>query len=462
MLPSSQPAGRTSRWLRYGALGVASLLLVAGCGNRTSGGSGSGLGGATTTAAPAGQGGDFGTLASPCGPGDAKGATDVGVTDGAIKIGVISDKDAGPVRVPTAGIEASMRAFVAYCNGRGGIEGRKLELKTYDAKLVNGLAAINQACDDKLFALVGDGVVQDAPMAQPMIDCDLVSVSAYTATYSMSLNPNNVSPVPNPGNTYATGEAQYVAETYPEAIKKAAIFYPSLAASASQGERIVQARSRLGYKFIYTGTYPLIQNDWKTQAQTLKNKGVEYVTMVDTANAAIGMLQAMKDAGYRPKVVDLGQQYYDSTVAASGVADGVLVQTNTQPFEEPNAAISAYVDLLHKTDPKVPVTSLGVQGFSAGLLFATAAKELGSKLTRTGLLDELHKVHAWDAGGLHPSQDPGSNKVNTCTKLLTVKDGKFVSLFPKTDSTDPAKSFVCDATQVTKVKGNWGAIPHPK
>ena len=170
----------------------------------------------------------------------------------------------------------------------------------------------------------------------------------------------------------------------------------------------------------------------------------------------------MSDADYHPKVVDLGQQYYDSTVAASGVADGALIQTNTQPFEEPNAAISAYVDLLKKTDPQVPVTSLGVQGFSAALLFATAAKKLGSKLTRTGLLDELHKVHDWDGGGLHPSQDPGSNKVNTCTKVLTVVNNKFVPLFPKSDSTDPAKSFECDPSQVTKVKGDWGAIPHAK
>ena len=464
MSPFPQPAGLSSRWFRVGAVGLTSLLLVTGCGNRTSGGSGSGLGGGGTTSAPAaGPGtGDFGTLATPCGAGDAKGSTDVGVTDKSIKIGVISDKDAGPVRVPTAGIEASIQAFVDYCNGLGGINGRKLELKSYDAKLTNALAAINQACDDGLFALVGTGVVQDAPLAQPMIDCSLVSVAAYTATYSMSRNPNNVSPVPNPGNVYATGQAEWVAKTYPTAIKKAAIFYPSLAASSAQGERIVQARTTLGFKFIYTGTYPLIQTDWKTQAQTLKNKGVEYVTIVDSANAAVGMLQAFKDADYHPKVVDLGQQYYDSSVAASGVAEGVLVQTNTQPFEQPNAAVSAYSTLLKKTAPKVPVTSLGVQGFSAGLLFASAAKELGSNLTRTGLLDELHKIHEWDGGGLHPMQDPGNNKVNTCTKVLTVENSKFVPLFPKSDSTDPTTSFSCDASLVVEVKGDWGPVPHAK
>ncbi len=446
---------------------LAAGLLVAGCGNRTStagkdGDLGGSNGASTTVAGGTNSDGMFGTLPTPCSAGDAKGATDKGVTATTIKIGVISDKNAGAIRVPTAGVEASMKAFVDYCNGLGGINGRKLELKTYDAQLLKSLDAAKQACDDQPFALVGNGVVQDAPMAQPLIDCGIVSVSGYTATYPMSVSPFNVSPVPNPGTEYATGDAKYFAENYPDAIKKAAIFYPTTAAAANQGERAVQAREKLGYKFIYTNSYPLIQNDWKTQVQTLKNKGVEYVTMVDTVNAAIGMLQAMQDADYHPQVIDLGQQYYDSTLAESGVANGVFVQANTQPFENPSPAITQYVDQLHKTDAKAPVTSLGAQSFSAALLFATVAKDLGSNLTRKGLLEGLHNVHEWTGGGLHPTQDPGANKVNSCTMILEVKDNKFVQKFPESTSNDPTKSFDCDPKLVTLVHGNWGATPRVK
>lgn len=455
------------RGRRFAVLGLSTLLVVAGCGSRTStaGNDDGDLNGpATTTPAStdSGSSGDFGTLASPCGAGDAKGATDKGVTDTGIKIGVITDKNAGAIRVPTAGIDASMQAFVAWCNDQGGINGRKLELKSYDAKLFSSLDAAKAACDDNLFALVGTGVVQDAPMAQPLVDCDLVSVNGYTATYPMSKSPLNVSPVPNPGDVYATGDAQYFAEKYPDAIKKSAIFYPELAASADQGKRATMAREQLGYKFIYTGTYPTLQDDWKTQVQTLKNKGVEYVTIVDTVNAAIGMLQAMQDADYHPQVIDLGQQYYDSTLAESGVADGVFVQTNTQPFENPSPAITKYVELLKDVDAKTPATTLGVQSFSAGLLFATAAKELGSDLTRKGLLDKLHAIHEWDGGGLHAVQDPGANKVNSCTLIMKIQDNEFTTLFPAGNSNDPAESFDCDPKAVTDVPGDWGEIPKVK
>jgi hypothetical protein len=80
---------------------------------------------------------------------------------------------------------------------------------------------------------------------------------------------------------------------------------------------------------------------------------------------------------------------------------------------------------------------LGVQAFSAGLLFATAAKKLGSNLTREGLLAELKNTHTWDGGGLHGVSDPGGNRPSTCFVMMEIKevDGqhKFVRRYPLED-----------------------------
>ena len=269
---------------------------------------------------------------------------------------------------------------------------------------------MKQACDDEHLRPGRHGLGARRPGPQTMVALRARRGRRVHRDLRRRASPADILARPQPGRRvrHRSGAVRR-RSTYPEAIKKAAIFYPSLAGRRpGRADRPGPDQARLPlHLHRHLSAHP---ERLETQAQTLKNKGVEYVTIVDSANAAIGMLQAMSDADYHPKVVDLGQQYYDSTVAASGVADGALIQTNTQPFEEPNAAISAYVDLLKKTDPQVPVTSLGVQGFSAALLFATAAKKLGSKLTRTGLLDELHKVHDWDGGGLHPSQDPGRTR----------------------------------------------------
>jgi hypothetical protein len=88
---------------------------------------------------------------------------------------VISDK-AGQVKVPTASIEESMQAFVDWCNGLGGVNGRTLALTKIDSKLFNHLEATREACNAGVFAIVGSGSVTDNQGAQEMVDCGLVEV----------------------------------------------------------------------------------------------------------------------------------------------------------------------------------------------------------------------------------------------------------------------------------------------
>src|SRR5262249_48199837 len=105
---------------------------------------------------------------------------------------------------------------------------------------------------------------------------------------------------------------------------------------------------------------------------------------------------------------------------------------------------------------------LGVQAFSAGLLFATAAKKLGSNLTRDGLLAELKKVHEWDGGGLHGVSDPGNNKPSTCFVMMEIQDSKFVRKYPLPDKDaevyKAGKGFSCPPFNEAEavLKGDYG------
>jgi ABC-type branched-subunit amino acid transport system substrate-binding protein len=216
-----------------------------------------------------------------------------------------------------------------------------------------------------------------------------------------------------------------------------------------------QATVPLGFKYIAdTPTAPLVTN-WAPIVQSLKDKGVQYLTAITTVDQTVQMLKAMKVAGFAPKVVDLAQQYYDPALASSGVAEGAYVLTNTQPFEEPNAAIDLYNQWLEKAGGGTAPTTLGVESFSAGLLFAKVAGSLGSHLTRENLITGLTKVTSWDAGGLHPSQNPGQNVANSCVLYLQVKGGKFVRAFPD-------KGFACNKANTAHVSGNFGKVPVEK
>ena len=124
------------------AIAAVAALGLGACG-RSSGGGGGTTGGsagpstkASASTATAGPG-DFGSLKKICGPGNAKGATERGVTDTEIHIGVTAD----PGAAAAPGLEQEFfdtaDGFSKWCNAAGGINGRKIVVDKLDAKLFN-------------------------------------------------------------------------------------------------------------------------------------------------------------------------------------------------------------------------------------------------------------------------------------------------------------------------------------
>jgi ABC-type branched-subunit amino acid transport system substrate-binding protein len=452
---------------RVALLLVAGLCLVASCGSRKSGAPPGGEdASASTTQSTAvsgglGEGGTVGTLEPVCGSGHpAHGATDKGVTDTTITIGVISDKS-GVVAVPTAGIDGSVEAFVQFCNSFGGINGRRLVLKHYDSKILNEGDAMRQACDDNIFALVGAGSVQDDQGALTMVQCRLVEVAAYTATYVKGLSPRVFSPVPNPGTEYAVGPGKFIAAHFPDAVKRAAILWPNLPVGRTQAARQRDAfEQAAGFDFVYANPTDVLVQNWGPIVASLQDKHVGWITDVTTLTEMEHLLQAASDAGWRPTVIDLGQQYYDESLPGKPGTDGALVLTNTVPFEEADRspALQVYLRWLKTASPHTPPTTLGVQAFSAGLLFAQAATALGSDVTRDGLVNQLKSIKHWDGGGLQAPSDPGDNQGLRCFLYMQVKGAKFVRYWPKLP-TDGTSGFDCSNANSVQLHKSYESLP---
>jgi ABC-type branched-subunit amino acid transport system substrate-binding protein len=451
----------------------ALALVASACGSRlsdeelaTGGGTGSASAGSSGSASGSGESGagistgeggpKIGTLAVPCGEGEAAPKAPPegtpGVTADTLKIAVISDK-AGQVKVPTASIEESMQAYVDWCNGFGGINGRQLELTKIDSKLFSHLEATKEACNADVLAIVGSGSVTDNQGAQEMVDCGLIEVPAYTATAAKGLSDRLVAPLPNPSNFYPIGGANWVAAEHPKAIKKAGIIASSIETAKVQADRIQQAYEAAGYEFVYRKDTGVIQESYATEASEMKAEGVEWVTMVSATSETAKLLRDMKTQGFEPEVVDLGQQYYDPELLAEPGSEGAIVQLNTVPFEEvdDSPALAAYMEAYEKLGSKVEPTSLGVQAFSAGLLFSTAAKATGDDITRDNVLAELHKITKWDGGGLHFLANPGENKSSDCFMYMEVTGGAFERLWP-----EKATTFDCDPEYRYDLENDFG------
>jgi ABC-type branched-subunit amino acid transport system substrate-binding protein len=469
----SPPQGATEvgesmqrRKTRVLAVVVGVLALVtAACGSRvpadpSAGGlDGPTTGGrATSTSSPttsAGAGPDqVGTLKAACGkakgphtqpkgayPDDAK-----GITADAINIATITDK-AGTIKLPTIGIEDAAKGFVEFCNSRGGIDGRKLNLRVYDSKISEHAEATRQACQDDNFAIVMSGSVLETG-AQEMVDCKLVEVGAYAASANKSLSDRFFQPVPNRSNRFSVAPCEYFKKQEPTAVKHAAVVYSDLPTAEYRANTVVEGCTKVGYDFVYVKPTAVGLSNWGPVVQEMKNKGVEYLTMVTSGAEAVSLLQAMSDQGFKPKLMDFGAQYYDTQFSQATGVDGAYVTMNTVPFEEldKSPALQVYEKWVRRANgDDAALSSLGVQAFSAGLLFAQAASSVGDDLTREHLITALSKIHKWDGGGLHFLSDPGSSDLSGCFLSMRVEDGRFVRVFPK-------KGFSCPKDKVIDIK----------
>lgn len=446
---------------------VMALALVAGaCGGRSGG---SDEGSDTTPVPPTSppgstqsQAGMFGTMESPCGPGDAKGATDIGVTDTAITVTSFSDSTNTAVPELNVGIDQSSEAFVAWCNAQGGINGRTIDLEFRPAALADYKKLVELACQDSL-ALVGGLAVLDDTGAQTQVDCGLVNVPAAGVSSVQTGADLTYVPLPSPPNQLMVGGATYIKEHFPEVIDSAGIIHGDVASLDYLTNRLKEALTTIGYTFVYDGKAAVFEQNWPQFALAMKSAGVEYLTVASSWEEIVNLQASMAEQDYEPQVTMFDTNFYQAQfpAAADGNAEGDYVQLNTWPFTEAadNPAMATYLEALDAAVPGAEPQQLGVLSFSAWLLWADAVKGLGSDVTRASLDKALSEVHAWNAGGLQGTSDPGANKAASCFIMTQVKGTTFERIYPtKADDAavyEAGKGFACDPRYVVDLPTNW-------
>jgi ABC-type branched-subunit amino acid transport system substrate-binding protein len=379
---------------------------------------------------------ELGTIPNPCSgePGEGELPADTpGVSEDSIRIGVISDRENPAVPLPTVGIEEAVKAFVEFCNEAGGINGRTLELETYDSMITATDDATKQACADDLFALVGTGSVQDQLGIETREGCGLPEVAAYSATSTRAQSKDFFTSVPGLSATdYNVGPCRWMADQHPEAVEKVAMLYTDLPAASIRGQQIIEGcTAEAGFEYVVEEALPFGQTNFSPVIEQMQEEGVKLFQMVSATSETLAVLREAQTQGLELEVIDLGQQYYDPALAEEPAADGAYILSNTAPFSEAdsNPTLRLYQEYLEKVGGVQ--STLGVQAFSAGLLFATAADALGNDITREGLVEQLKGVTEWDGGGLNLVGSPGTNETIDCFLYLRVTDGEFVREHPE-------------------------------
>lgn len=376
----------------------------------------------TTVVAAAGPG-DFGNLKGVCGPGDAKGSTDQGVSDGEIIVGTASDP--GNTVIPGMGQEMidAGKVFVEWCNAAGGIQGRKLKLNVHDAKLFDVGPAMIESCQTD-FMLVGDGMALDAASVEPRVACGLPQIAAYTVSPEAGRAEGSIEALAN-SDTAVWGSLVYqsLLEKDPEVMKHVAFWGPALPSTVPTLKREVAGVKQLGFDAVDYQETPTQVDNWRPFVEKLKEVGAQLLVLNNTGSALVPILKAMDDVGYFPKYITSPSIYEERLLTEAGEQldkTNVLPETKLVPFEmaDTHPATKQFVDLMKKQGGLLK--SLSVNSFTAWLLFAQSAAACGSDLTRACVMEKAVAVDTWTGGGLHRPSKPGptSGAPSQCSAIL--------------------------------------------
>lgn len=381
-----------------------------------------------------------------CTPG---GDSDVGISGSEIRVATIAD-----VTGPSPGLFKSahqaVQAYANFVNSNGGVCGRGLAVDALDAKTDSGgnRAAVLDACN-KDFALVGSMSAFDDGGAQAIDDCGIPDIT------SIPTSPERISaewayPVfPNRQDMLGVGGPTFIAQKFPDAVKKAGILWLNAAVTRSNAEARKNAWRSVGFDFIYEQEVQVLEANYTPFVLDMMDAGVEYVTMVADQNSIDRLLDAAGQQGFEP-VWDWDSVAYDPgfITLTEGTAEGSWVFINASMFEESggNPEMASYLEWLERSFPGAEPDYFGQYAWSAAALFVEKVRELGPEPTRAALRDALKKVKSWDGNGMHGPHNVGDKIPTTCFMYMQIKNDQFVRQHP-----NGANTHDCD------LAGHWTA-----
>ncbi len=415
----------------------------------------------STTAGPdAGSGtkGAFGSTDVICQDGSPTGSPAVGVSASEIRIATFSDT--GFVGRPGLNQELfdAAEVFAKWCNDAGGINGRKIVVDERDAKLFDVKARMFESCAQD-FLVVGGGAVFDQDGVETRLNCLMPEIAGYSVSPKARGADLLIQPLPNSISSIPIGDFQYLAKKFPAATKAYGILTGDIDTTkivARQGDEAVQD---LGWTKVYDDLYPPTgQTDWTPTAQKIKDAKVKGLLWTGEPENLAKLMQALTDIGYQLDFVRSDANHYDDKLISQGgpAIENVYIRTAFAPFEVAKAgtATQEYLDAFEKYLPSGKAkAALGLQAWSAWLLFATAANDCGNDLTRKCVYENAKKITQWTGGGLHVAVDLRTGRAPDCfTEILASPKG-----FEIVDDLEPTEGvYRCDPKSVYTLTGDYG------
>jgi ABC-type branched-subunit amino acid transport system substrate-binding protein len=409
----------------------------------------------TATAALTGIGLSGATALAPATGAASSGGGAPGVTSTSITVGSISTQT-GTLASNFSSLIPGEKAYFAYIDAQGGVNGRKIDYKyqlddggnpTTFNQLANTL--INQ---DHVFAVTGVATAFFSPN---------LFVESGIPTYGYNVT-GNWTPAPN--LFAAGGSVQYYPAGAPEDAYVArsthstsiAVLAYDVAASSDACQSAENSLKDAGYNISYTDlkvSYP--GSTVATDVERMKQAGSNFVLSCMDVQGNISMARAIKQYGVHMTQLWLNGNDQSTLNQNQSLMQGIYFSLAHVPFGAPQSeypGLKLYETEMKKYEPAYVNDELAIQGWESAALFVQGVKMAGNNLTQANVIKEDNSLTSFTAGGLtSPTnwKDAGhtGHKPPYCTAYIKVSGDKYVptlnkgkNVFACFDSVDPKKN----------------------
>ncbi|MGK2900160.1 MAG: ABC transporter substrate-binding protein [Burkholderiaceae bacterium] len=365
-------------------------------------------------------------------------AADPGVFDDRIVIGSVLPQTGPPSLIGKAAVVA-LRVWEKDVNARGGINGRKIDLRVEEDAYVpqRSVQAVKKLVDvDKAFAILGTSGSSHLLAMMPTIDENQIPAINFAAVAGPHFNPPHKT-VFNVGATYCqeiNGVMKHLITTRKLQGAKFAIIYQDDDYGADVKCGYDMALKAMGLKSTIDVPFKRAAKDFSAEILAVQRAGATFVLTGGIISETATMLKEIQKNGMNvvrlaPHPSHLGPVLALSGSAAEGllVADYVppITDTETQGIGRLNALAYKYLS----ADDVKAMNRYSLTAMVAARLLESALTACGRNLTRVCVVEKLEQTKNFGSDGIMAPLTFGPNIRQSGTRPILLKanvaTGKF-------------------------------------
>ena len=353
-----------------------------------------------------------------------------GVTDSTVVLGQ-SVALTGPAQQLGLDMQLGANLYFNQVNARGGVNGRKVVLKTLDDGYESTRAADNTKKlinEERVFALFGYVGTPTSQASMPIFtEAKVPFVGPFTGAELLRTPVNPY--IFNVRASYFDETEAIVQHLTAMSVNKIAVFYQNDSYGMAGFTGVERALKKRGLEIVAKGTVERNTVEVKKAIEEINKAQPQAVVMISAYKSCAAFIRDMKKAGANPtfwNVSFVGSKALAKELDKEG--RGVQIsQVVPFPWDGSVPVVKEYQRLLAE-NAKGEQPGFGtLEGYIAAKVMVEGLRRAGKNLTRDNFIRAMESIQDYDLGGFKVNYGPGRRNASQFVDLTIIsKDQKFV------------------------------------